>query len=54
VSFGGKYAPFVIGAYAISAVMFLWMVIDTLLRARSARITLEALEAERRGAGDAP
>ena len=54
MSFGGKYAPFVIGAYAVSALAFLWMVVDTLLRARAARITLEALEAERRGAGDPP
>jgi len=52
LALGGKYAAFVLGAYAVSAAIFAWMVLDTLIRARAARLALERLEAGRRGAGD--
>jgi heme exporter protein CcmD len=41
-----KYAAFVIGAYAASAIAFAWMILDTTLRARAARRALERLEKE--------
>ena len=41
---GGKYAPFVWGAYAVSAAVFAWMLVDTLARGRAARRRLERLE----------
>lgn len=41
-----KYALFVWPAYAITAVAFAWMVIDTLLRARRWRRQAERLERE--------
>jgi heme exporter protein CcmD len=42
----GKYAPFVWPVYAISAAVLIWMVIDSLARARRWR-----REAERLGPG---
>ncbi len=41
----GKYAFFVIGAYGSSFAAFAWMTLDTLIRGRAARRTLESLEA---------
>ena len=43
-----KYAIFVWPAYAVSAIGFAWMILDTLLRARRWRRKVEALEKERR------
>ena len=40
----GKYAAFIWGAYGASALAFAWMIIDTLVRARSARRAVERLE----------
>ena len=45
----GKYAAFVVGAYAVSAIAFAWMVLDTALRGRAARRKLESLEKGRDG-----
>ena len=42
-----KYAFFVWPAYGVTALVFAWMVIDTLLRARRWRRQAERLEAER-------
>ena len=42
-----KYALFVWPAYAVTALAFAWMVLDTLLRARAWRRRAERLEAER-------
>jgi heme exporter protein D len=42
-----KYAVFVWPAYAVTAVVFVWMVADTLARARRWRRKAERLEAER-------
>jgi heme exporter protein D len=39
-----KYAAFVWPAYGVTALGFAWMVLDTLLRARSWRRKVEALE----------
>lgn len=50
---GGKYAAFVLGAYAVSAAIFAWMVVDTLIRARAARLALQSLEAEHGRSGNA-
>ena len=44
-----KYAAFVWPAYAITALVFAWMAIDTLLRARHWR-----KQAERLGSDDTP
>ena len=44
---GGKYAAFVWPAYGVSALVFLWMIADTLWRGRAARRDLERLERER-------
>lgn len=41
----GKYAFFILGAYGASLVAFAWMILDTLIRGRAARRTLERLEA---------
>jgi len=41
-----RYAVFIWPAYAISAVVFVWMVLDTTLRARRWRKKVEALERE--------
>jgi heme exporter protein D len=42
-----KYAAFVWPAYAATALVFAWMVIDTLLRARRWRRRAEQLEEAR-------
>jgi heme exporter protein D len=39
-----KYAAFIWPAYAVTAVGFAWMVLDTLLRARRWRRRAEALQ----------
>ncbi|MFI4976445.1 MAG: heme exporter protein CcmD [Caulobacterales bacterium] len=44
----GKYAAFIVPAYVVTAVGFVWMVLDTVLRARGWRRRAEALEKERR------
>ncbi len=44
----GRYAAFVWPAYAASAAGFVWMIIDTLVRARRARRAVETLESDRR------
>ncbi len=44
-AFGGRYAAFVDTAYAVAAVVFAAMVLDTLLRARRWRLAAEAAEA---------
>ena len=41
-----KYAAFVWPAYAVTALVFAWMVIDTLLRARRWRKQAERVEAD--------
>jgi heme exporter protein CcmD len=46
---GGRYPLFVWGAYGASATAFAWMIIDTWVRARAARRTLERLEREEQG-----
>ena len=43
----GRYAAFVWPAYGVSAAGFAWIIIDTALRARRARRSVERLEAER-------
>jgi heme exporter protein D len=43
---GDKYAAFIWPAYAITALGFAWMVLDTLLRARRWRRRAEALQRE--------
>ncbi len=42
----GRYAAFVWPAYAITAALLVWMVADTLLRARRWRRRVRTLEAE--------
>jgi heme exporter protein D len=44
VSFHDKYAAFIWPAYAITALVFAWMVIDTVLRARAWRRRAEGAE----------
>jgi heme exporter protein CcmD len=44
---GGKYAAFVWGAYGASLAAFAWMVIDTLVRARSAKRWLQRQDRDR-------
>ena len=41
----GKYALFVWGAYGVSGLAFAWMILDTLIRGRAARRSLERQEA---------
>ncbi len=41
---GGGYGPYVWPAYGLSAAAFVWMVADTLWRARRARRAAERLE----------
>ena len=41
-----KYALFIWPAYAVSALAFIWMVADTLLRARAWRRRAERLDKE--------
>ncbi|MHB8529100.1 MAG: heme exporter protein CcmD [Caulobacteraceae bacterium] len=43
-AFGGKYAAFVWPAYGISALVFAWMIIDTLAGAHRHRRDAERLE----------
>ncbi len=45
---GGKYAAFVWPAYGVSAVVFAWMIVDTLARGGRARREVERLEAATR------
>ena len=40
----GKYAPFVWPAMAITALVFVWMIADSLIRARRWRREVERLE----------
>jgi len=47
-----KYALFVWPAYAVTALAFAWMVLDTLLRARAWRRRAERLEKAPPGPGD--
>jgi heme exporter protein D len=44
----GKYAMFIWPAYAVSALAFAWMLLDSLLSARRWKRKAEALEKERR------
>jgi heme exporter protein D len=48
VSFHDKYAAFVWPAYGVTALVFAWMVIDTLRRAASWRRRAERLEEDAR------
>ena len=41
-----KYAPYVWPAYAVTAIAFAWMMIDTLWRARRWRRRVDDLERE--------
>lgn len=41
-----RYAAFIWSAYAVTALAFAWMLIDTLLRARGWRRRAEQLERE--------
>ena len=43
----GPYGAFIWPAYAVSALGFVWMICDSLLRARRWRREVERLEAER-------
>ncbi len=43
----GRYAAFVWPAYLVTGAAFVWMVVDTLARARSWRRKVEELEARR-------
>jgi heme exporter protein D len=43
--FADKYAAFIWPAYGVSALGFVWMIVDSLLRARRWRRAAEALEA---------
>ncbi|MGH6987248.1 MAG: heme exporter protein CcmD [Caulobacteraceae bacterium] len=45
--FGGKYAQFVWPAYLVSLLVFAWMIIDTLIRARHYRRRAEPPERNR-------
>jgi heme exporter protein D len=42
---GGRYAAFVWPAYGVSALVFAWMIIDTLARGHRARREVARLEA---------
>ena len=42
--FAGKYAAFIWPAYAVSALGFLWMIVDTLGRARRWRREADRLD----------
>lgn len=44
VAQGGKYAAFIWDAYGVSAVALAWMVVDTLVRGRTAKRALDRLE----------
>jgi heme exporter protein D len=43
-----RYAAFIWPAYGVTAVVFVWMVVDTLVRARGWRRRAERLERELR------
>ncbi|HEX3919408.1 MAG TPA: heme exporter protein CcmD [Caulobacteraceae bacterium] len=43
-----KYAAFIVPAYAVSALVFVWMIADTWLRARHWRRRAEQLEKDRK------
>ena len=40
----GRYAAYIVPAYGVTAVGVLWMIVDTLLRARRWRRKAETLE----------
>jgi len=42
----GKYGPYVWPAYAITALVFVWLIGDSLMRARRWRRAVETREAE--------
>ncbi len=44
---GGKYAGYIVPAFAISIVVIAWLIADTLLRARKWRKKAEALMAHK-------
>lgn len=44
---GGKYAPYIWPAYGVTVLAFVWMILDTLLRARRWRREAERLEKSR-------
>ncbi|MGI9168721.1 MAG: heme exporter protein CcmD [Caulobacteraceae bacterium] len=48
-SFAGGYGAFIWPAYGVSLLGFVWMIADTLWRARRWRREVERLEAARRG-----
>ena len=48
-AFTGKYAIYIVPSYAAAAVVFAWLTIDTLLRARGWRRKAEALQAQKDG-----
>jgi len=50
----GKYAIFIWPAVAVTAAVLVWMVADSLLRARYWRKKVQALEAERAQPGAKP
>jgi heme exporter protein D len=47
-----KYALFVWPAYAVTALVFAWMAVDTLIRARAWRRRVERLEAATKPGGE--
>jgi len=47
--FTGKYAIYIGPSYAAAAIVFAWLTIDTLVRARSWRRKAEALQAQKDG-----
>jgi heme exporter protein D len=49
VDFHDKYAVFIWPAYGATLLVFVWMLVDTLARARRWRRRAEALEKERSG-----
>ncbi len=44
-----RHAVYYVAAYAATALVFAWMLVDSLLRARRARRRVDALEAKRGG-----
>ena len=52
MSLHDKYAAFVWPAYGVTALVFAWMVLDTLIRAGRWRRRAEGLERERPRQGD--
>ena len=45
--FAGKYAAFILPAYGTCAILFTWMIVDTLVRARRWRSRAERPKADR-------